>query len=141
MKFNLRFFISWILSAVAMFSLFYIWHGYFLNDFKRIEFPYTWFVSFAAFTYLIIAFGLLFIFESSLLRRIENIFMRGIATGASVGFILFMIVTVIHISFTRQLTASYLMIDCLWQVAEQTIGGLIIATCYIFIISHDHEIA
>ena len=67
MKLGLRFFLSWILSAVSMFILFYLWHGVFLNDFKRIQFPLTWFVTFAAFSYLIIAAGMYFFFESRIL--------------------------------------------------------------------------
>ena len=139
MKLNLRFFISWILASVIMFSLFYMWHGFFLNDFKRIQFPYIWFVSFAAFTYLILSFGLVLLFESHLLRKIDNFFLRGIFSGAAVGFSLFMIMTVLHISFTRQFTASYLLIDCAWQVVEQVVGGVVIATCRVFMPSLDHE--
>lgn len=139
MKLNLRFFLSWIFTSVIMFSLFYIWHGFFLNDFKRIQFPYVWFVSFAAFTYLILSFGLVLLFESQFFRKVDNFFFRGIFSGAVVGFSLFMIMTVLHISFTSQFTASYLLIDCAWQVAEQVIGGLVIATCWVFIPALEHE--
>lgn len=139
MKFNLRFFISWLLAAVIMFTLFYVWHGYFLNDFRRIEFPYVWFVSFAAFTYLIISFGLIVLFNASLFKQIDNFLTRGLLSGAVVGFCLFMIVTVLHISFTKQLTASYLLLDCFWQMIEQAVGGLTVALCHVFILSHDHE--
>jgi hypothetical protein len=139
MKLNLRFFLSWILASVIMFSLFYVWHGFFLNDFKRIQFPYIWFVSFAAFTYLILSFGLVLLFESQLLRKIDNFFLRGIFTGAAVGFSLFMIMTVLHISFTRHFTASYLLVDCAWQVVEQVVGGIVIAICRVFMPALEHE--
>ena len=41
MNLGIRFFISWILTALVMFTLFYYWHGVILNDFKRLNFPLT----------------------------------------------------------------------------------------------------
>src|ERR1044071_7069935 len=94
-KTGLRFYLSWIISATSMFGLFYIWHGIFLNDFKRIQFPLTWFITFAAFTYLIISAGTYLLFESSLMRRFDNIFFRGLLCGIIAGFSLFMVATVV----------------------------------------------
>lgn len=126
MKLGSRFFLSWIFSAIVMFTLFYIWHGIFLNDFKRIQFPLTWFVAFAAFTYLIFGAGIYFLFESSLLKKIRNFFIRGLLCGTVAGFSLFMIATVVNISLTTNLSAQHLMMDCIWQVAEQTLGAMVV---------------
>jgi len=126
MKIGLRFFISWILSAVTMFTLFYIWHGVFLNDFKRIQFPITWFMTFAALTYLIFGAGIYFLYESHLMKKFENIFLRGIVCGLVSGISLFMIATVINISLTSHLTMRHLMVDCIWQISEQTVGVMVL---------------
>jgi len=126
MKLGVRFFLSWILSAVIMFILFYLWHGIFLNDFKRIQFPLSWFVTFAAFTYLIFGAGIYFLFESSLMKKIDNYFVRGLFTGIIAGFSFFMIATVVNISITKHLSVSHLSVDCIWQVSEQTIGAMVI---------------
>jgi hypothetical protein len=139
MKLNLRFFAAWILSSIVMFSLFYMWHGFFLNDFKRLNFPIIWFVVFAAVTYLILSFGLIFFFESQLMRKIDNFTFRGVLCGGILGFSLFMIMTVLHISFTQNLSARYLLLDCAWQMAEQISGGIVVALCRIFIPSMEHE--
>jgi hypothetical protein len=139
MKFNLRFFLTWILASVTMFSLFYVWHGVFLNDFKRLNFPYIWFVLFAAVTYLILSFALIFLFESQMMRKIDNFMTRGVFCGILLGFSLFMIMTVLHISFTQTLSARYLLFDCGWQIAEQTCGGMVVAACRIFLPSMEHE--
>jgi hypothetical protein len=139
MKLNLRFFAAWILSSIVMFSLFYMWHGFFLNDFKRLNFPIIWFVVFAAVTYLILSFGLIFFFESQLMRKIDNFTFRGVLCGGILGFSLFMIMTVLHISFTQNLSARYLLLDCAWQMAEQIFGGIVVALCRIFIPSMEHE--
>lgn len=126
MKFGFRFFLSWIFSACIMFGLFYTWHGLFLNDFKRIQFPLSWFVNFAAFTYLILGAGIYVLYESSLMRRIRNFIARGVVCGVISGFCLFMVATVIHISLTRHLLTEHLLIDCAWQIAEQLAGAMVI---------------
>lgn len=126
MKLNLRFFISWIISALVMFSLFYAWHGIFLNDFKRIKFPLSWFMMFAALTYLIFGAGIYLLFESQILKNIRNTFMRGLTCGVIAGFSLFMIATVVNISLTKHLSMQHLIVDCSWQMAEQTFGAMVV---------------
>lgn len=126
MKLNIRFFVSWIFCALIMFLLFYAWHGIFLNDFKRIKFPITWFIMFAALTYLIFGAGIYLLFESQIMLNIRNTFIRGLTCGVIAGFSLFMIATVVNISLTRHLSMQHLMVDCLWQIAEQTVGAMVV---------------
>lgn len=126
MKIGIRFYLSWIFSAIVMFTLFYVWHGIFLNDFKRIQFPLTWFVTFAAFTYLIFGAGIYFLYESSIMKKVRNFLLRGLFCGLIAGFSLFMIATIVHISLTSNLSIKHLMIDCVWQMSEQVIGALVI---------------
>lgn len=126
MKLQKRFFISWILSALTMFTLFYIWHGVFLNDFKRIQFPLTLFVTFAAFTYLIFSAGIYFLYEARVMKWFDNPWVRGLVCGLIAGFSFFMIATIVNISITKNLTKEHLLVDCVWQMAEQTIGTLTI---------------
>ncbi len=139
MNFGLRFFISWILSAVVMFVLFYLWHGYFLNDFKRIHFPLIWFVTFAACTYLIFGAGIYFLYESQPLKRIRSFLVRGLFCGIVAGFSLFMISTIVNISLTKHLSMNHLMVDCIWQMAEQTIGAMVVVLFKIIIHDPVHE--
>ena len=139
MNFGIRFFISWILSAVVMFTLFYVWHGYFLNDFKRINFPLIWFVSFAACTYLIFGAGIYFLYESQPLKKIRSFVMRGLFCGIIAGFSLFMISTVVNISLTKHLSINHLLVDCAWQIAEQTIGAMVVVLFKIIIHEPVHE--
>lgn len=126
MKLNLRFFLSWIFSAVVMFTLFYVWHGIFLNDFKRIQFPLVWFVTFAALTYLLFGAGIYFLYEAQLMKKIRSFFIRGLVCGVIAGFSLFMIATIVNISLTRHLSMQYLMMDCVWQMSEQIAGAMVI---------------
>src|SRR4051812_8580233 len=122
MKLGLRFFVSWIVCALVMFTLFYTWHGIFLNDFKRIQFPLAWFVTFAALTYLIVGAGICILFDSQVMKKIRNFFMRGIFCGLIAGFSIFMIATIVNISLTKHLSMQHLMMDCVWQMTEQVVG-------------------
>lgn len=126
MKIGIRFFASWILSSIVMFTLFYVWHGIFLNDFKRIQFPMSWFITFAAISYLLFGAGMYFLFESHIMKKLENIFLRAIVCGIIAGFSLLMIATVINISITKHLSAQHLLMDGIWQIGEQTVGAMVV---------------
>jgi hypothetical protein len=126
MKFNIRFFLSWIISAVLMFILFYLWHGLFLNDLKRIQFPLSWFISFAALTYLILGAGIYLLFESRPMKHFRNFIVRGVLCGILAGFSLFVMATIVNISLTKHLSVQHLAIDCAWQITEQIIGAMVV---------------
>ena len=64
---------------------------------------------------------------------------RGIASGFFIGFLLFAFVTVLGISFTKNLNLTYILADCAWQIVEQTIGGVIIALGKIMIFEPTNE--
>ncbi len=133
MKLGLRFYISWFSSSVVMFLLFYFWHGIFLNDFKRIQFPLSWFVTFAAGTYLILGAGLYFLYESRLMKRFKNFLLRGLLSGLIAGFSVFMVATIVNISLTKHLSPQHLLIDAAWQISEQILGGMIVVLFKIII--------
>ncbi|MBI2721078.1 MAG: hypothetical protein HYX39_02770 [Bacteroidetes bacterium] len=139
MKFQKRFFISWLLCAITMFTLFYMWHGVFLNDFKRIQFPLSWFVTFAALTYLIFSAGIYFLIDSQPMKWIDNVWIRGVACGLIAGFSFFMIATVVNISLTKNLSKTHLLVDCIWQMAEQTTGAMSIIMLKFAIRTPIHE--
>ena len=127
MQYSVRFFISWILAAVLMYIAFYLWHGVFLNDLTRITFSKPLFLALATLVYLVISFGLYRIYESKfLLKYISSPMLRGLTGGFLLGFVLFALVTVLGISFTKNVNMTYIMVDCVWQITEQIIGGLII---------------
>lgn len=128
MQYSFRFFVSWILSAVFMYAAFYFWHGIFLNDFSNITFSKTLFMLLAALVYLVISFIVYRVYEMRLLNQyVPSTLLRGILSGLLVGFTLFSVITVLGISFTKHMTMTYMLADCLWQMAEQVIGGIIIS--------------
>lgn len=127
MHYSVRFFISWIVAAVLMYIAFYCWHGLFLNDLSRISFSKGIFLSLAALVYLVISFVLYKTYESKFLGKyISSPILKGVVSGFILGFILFALVTVLGISFTKNINMTYIIADCVWQIAEQIIGGFII---------------
>lgn len=139
MRYTLRFFLSWIIGAIAMYISFYVWHGVVLNDFKQIQFPMIWFVLLSAFAYLIISYILYRVFETRILSFFDGIIMRGFISAVIVGLSLFAIMTVLHISFTKNMTTTYLITDFIWQIVEQSIGATFIVLGKQFIFEPDFE--
>lgn len=139
MKLNTRFFVSWILGSVLMYTLFYSWHGIFLNDFKKINFPFTWLIIFTSIAYITISFVLYAVYESKPMKNVYNFFVRGILSGLLLGFIIFVVSTVVTISISRNLSAEHLMLDCVWQMVEQAIGGLLLGAVKVFVTDVRHE--
>lgn len=139
MRYTLRFFLSWIIGAIAMYIAFYVWHGVVLNDFKQIQFPMVWFVLLSAFAYLIISYLLYRVFETKVLAYFDSSLMRGFISAVIVGVSLFAIMTVLHISFTKNMTTTYLITDFCWQIVEQSIGALFIVIGKQLIFEPDFE--
>lgn len=139
MRYTLRFFLSWIIGAIAMYIAFYVWHGVVLNDFKQIQFPMVWFVILSAFSYLVISFIQYRVFETRILAYFDSIIMRGFITALIVGISLFAIMTVLHISFTKNMTTTYLITDFIWQIVEQSVGATFIVLGKQFIFEPDFE--
>jgi hypothetical protein len=134
MLYSFRFYISWILAAVFMYVAFYFWHGIFLNDLNRISFSKVLFLLLAGLVYVVISFVLYRTYESKLLEKhISHPLVKGIVSGFMVGFVLFALVTVLGISFTKNINPTYLIADCAWQIAEQILGGIIIGFGKLFI--------
>ncbi len=123
-----------------MYAAFYFWHGVFLNDLKSITFPKIIFLGLAALVYLAISYVLYRTYESKIFTKLFFYPMfRGIASGFFIGFLLFAFVTVLGISFTKNLNLTYILADCAWQIVEQTIGGVIIALGKIMIFEPTNE--
>jgi membrane protease YdiL (CAAX protease family) len=117
-----------------MYAAFYLWHGILSTDFYRIEYPKPIFLTLAGIVYFVISFVLYKIYELKFWRKItQNLFLRGVISGAVFGFLLFAIATVLGVGFSSGLSTKILMMDMVWQIIEQSIGGTIIALAHFFI--------
>ncbi len=93
----------------------------------------TLFYLMTAAAYLIISFLLYRVFETRIMQFFDNVILRGFVAAAVVGITLFILMTVLHIQFTKNVTSTYLMVDLCWQVAEQCLGSVFIVLCKQFI--------
>ncbi|MBN8702948.1 MAG: hypothetical protein J0M08_07780 [Bacteroidetes bacterium] len=130
---KLRFPISWILSCITMFGLFYVWHGVLLNDISHITYPKNIFFLSALLVYIIIAFVLNLLFMSKIATDyIEGIITRGFVCGIALGIIIFLITMVVGVSFSTQLNLRNILFDFSWQCAEQGVAGIIVGSVYAY---------
>lgn len=139
---TVRFYVSWLMSAIIMYGAFYVWHGIFLNDLNRITFSKTFFLILAAFVYFIVSLVLYKLFESNFLdKHIQHPVLKGLVCGIILGFFLFALVTVLGISFTKNITMEYILLDLVWQISEQALGGVIIGLGKVLIFDPIPEMA
>ena len=130
-----RFFISWIASSIVMFALSYMWHGVFLTDFSRLTYPKEIFLIIAVFVYLIIGFVMAKAIDVKMLDKHfkRKPVIRGAISGAGLGFVLFLVSTVVGVSFSTGSKLENLVLDVSWQTVEQCIGGVVVGLAHFFI--------
>lgn len=129
-----RFFFTWIVSSIVMFSLSYVWHGLVLNDFSRLNYPKEIFLILASLTYVFIGFIVIKFYETKFLEKqlADKQIFKGVVKGAICGFIFFLIATVVGVSFNTGSGLKNLALDLAWQLLEQGIGGGIVGFLYLF---------
>jgi len=131
----IRFFVSWILSSLLMFCASYLWHGVFLTDFSRINYPIGFFLTVASFVYLLFGFIIskgysLIIFNKISGKKI----LKGLLIGMVTGVAVFSITLVAGVSFSYQLTMENLLLDLTWQIFEQSIGGVAVGLVHVLLV-------
>lgn len=129
-----KFFIAWIVSALIMFGLSYVWHGVILNDFIRLSYPKEIFLTGSIITYLILGFLVTRIFLMPFPPAIaQKPLLRGVISGALLGIATYIVTLVTGVSFSTSLTVQNILFDLLWQTIEEMIGGITVAFVYISI--------
>ena len=129
-----RFLISWLASSLVMFLAFYAWHGMFLTDFQRLNYPREVLIIVSSITYLVIGFILNKVYDVKTFERFHRQpIARGAVSGAVLGFILFIVTMVTGVSFGGSRTLVNLVMDVSWQVVEQCVGGMIVGVVHILV--------
>ncbi|MBL4651844.1 MAG: hypothetical protein JKY53_03120 [Flavobacteriales bacterium] len=128
MKWKKRYYGSWFVASLVMFSLSYLWHGIFLNDIDKVNYPLALYYGLAAFTYLCIGF-----IVTILATKVEfssKKYVNGAIFGGVLGFFFYLIAFVLGISFTNGNEMAHVAIDFMWQMVETGFGGLIAGYMY-----------
>ena len=135
---NVRFYVSWILSAGLMYLLFYFFHGVLTNDILKISIPKTAFLSVAAVVYLLLGFGLNVLLEAAFFKKeIKSAYTRAFIAGPVIGIFLYAVAMIVGVSFSAKFTTLNMLVDIGWQIFEQTVGTTIIACVKIVTFSPD----
>jgi len=122
-----RFFVAWGFSTAVMMLLSYLWHGVVLNDLIYVPRPYFLFYSLALLVYIVIGFTLTFVFNY--LSMGIGIKMKGSLMGMALGFFIYLIAFVLGVSFKGSGT-EHVVVDFLWQMLEQGVGGSVVGFIY-----------
>ncbi len=129
------FLMSWLISSVGMFILSYIWHGYVLLDFFKNGTPTGLSLFYKILIYLVIGFIITWLFNLRIFKEFLKYSpsLKGIIIGVLVGIVVFSISTFKSISYNVSLSHQYLLLNFLWQVFEQAMGGLLVGVVYYFL--------
>lgn len=142
-RYGKRFLIGWLLSAVGMFGISYVWHGMVLTDYMSISFPITVYLVMASIAYLVIGFLLSRAYIIPYFDRISrHPLLRGPAVGFATGIFVYVVAmaiqTVNHkyggiVTFNTNLDMKFILMDLTWQGIEQAFGGLVVGFVYMFV--------
>ena len=118
-----RYLIAFFLSTTVMMMASLLWHGILLNDLRNIPQPEFLFFSLWSLLYLVI--GLVLTIGISQLEKNGIFILKPWFFGVLVGFFLYLIAFVLGISFKTN-GAEHIVVDFLWQMIEQGIGGFLV---------------
>jgi prepilin signal peptidase PulO-like enzyme (type II secretory pathway) len=119
--------LPWLLSAVTMYGLSYLWHGVLLSDLQELKIPFGLYMALAGVVYL--GLGLAITIGTHKAVQYEWISLKGafplwtMLLAAAVGFFVYLVIFVLGMSFAKS-GAVHVVVDVLWQMFEQALGGL-----------------
>lgn len=135
--FQLRRFIllPWLLSSLVMFGLSYVWHGLVLSDLEDLKIPLVLYFVLAFIVYLVL--GLVLTIGAHKAVQYEFISLKRafpfmvMLMAAAVGFFVYLVIFVLGMSFAKS-GGMHVIIDVLWQMVEQGLGGLMVSLGMIY---------
>ena len=125
----------WLLSSSVMYGLSYVWHGLILNDLADLRIPMTLYFILAAVVYLVLGLGLTIGVHKAI--QYEWVSLKGafpfvgMLMASVVGFCVYLVIFVLGMSFAKS-GAVHVVVDALWQMMDQAVGGLMVSLGIIF---------
>ena len=124
---RIRYLIAFFLSTTAMMLASLLWHGILLNDLRNIPQPDLLFFSLWSLLYVVV--GLCLTMGISQLEKKDGFILKPWVFGGVLGFFLYLVAFVLGISFKAS-GAEHIVVDFLWQMIEQGIGGAVVGFVY-----------
>lgn len=129
--------LPWAVSMVVMFVLSYLWHGFIMTDLRDIAYPKALYFALSGMVYAIL--GLVLTYGVHKAVQYELISLKGgmpfpvmaAALGAVLGFAVYLVAFVLGLSFAKG-NMVHVLVDVLWQMVEQGIGGLAVSLGIIY---------
>jgi hypothetical protein len=124
-----------LLATVVMFGVSYLWHGVILKDLQDLQIPLTLYLILSGIVHLCI--GLVLTVCTHKAIEYEWISLKGpfplmaFLIGAASGFFVFLVIFILGISFTKG-GVVHVVVDILWQMLEQGLGGLAVSLGIIY---------
>lgn len=125
-----RILVPWIASTLVMYGLSFLWHGIALNDLRDLKVPMALYVMLSSVVYLLIGLGSTFAMHQAIHHQwigIRQGFpLKGLALGAAIGFFVYLLAFIFGMSFIDR-KVMHILVDVLWQMVEQGLGGLTVS--------------
>ena len=127
--FKKEFLLVWMVSSMVMLGMSYLWHGVILNDYQFIKLPFSSFIVLQAIVYMVIGFVLTFVYHYTNIKR--KVKYKGFMIGAVLGFFIYLIAYVLGISFKTGEINYVIVVDFIWQMGEQAVGGGVVGFAFV----------
>ncbi len=118
-----------------MFGISALWHGVALTDLSEMKIGMNTYFMLSAGAYLIIALALVLFIRLCIVREwisLKSGFpWKAMGIGAVAGIIVFLVILLSGLSFASH-GFQHMVVDMLWQVLEQAIGGLMVSLGVIY---------
>jgi len=118
-----------------MFLVSWLWHGLALTDLQEIPIPLPLYFSLAAFVYLVLALGMTFgmhiAVQHEWISLKQGFPLSAALIGAALGFFVYLIIFILGMSFAKS-GMVHVVVDVLWQMLEQGLGGLSVSLGIIY---------
>lgn len=118
-----------------MYGFSYLWHGMLLSDLQEISIPVWLYMVLAGLVYIVL--GLVLTIGTHKAVQYEWISLKGAfplwttLLAAALGFFVYLVIFVLGITFAKG-GAMHMVVDVLWQMFEQGMGGLAVSLGIIY---------
>lgn len=118
-----------------MYGLSYLWHGLALTDLQELKIPTSLYLVLSGLVYLIIGLGITVAVHQCVLHEwisLKRAFpLMSMLLGAAIGFVVYLLVFILGMSFAGH-HMLHIVVDILWQMVEQGVGGLMVSLGIIY---------
>ena len=130
-----RILFPWLLSTVVMAAISYVWHGLALTDITDLRMDFWLYLGLSSVAYLVIGLILTLAIHFGIAREwisLKTGFpLKSMLVGGGIGILIYLVVLLSGLSFASH-GVQHVVVDLIWQIVEQSIGGLMVSLGIIY---------